>query len=138
MPCPQGRVGSNPTSGIALRAETGWGRGANQRFWSLRIAVAARSNQNPDERLRRLAIRQHGVISRAQLLRLGLTPSSISHRRRRGWLFLLHCRVYAVGRPDPDGYGRWMAAVLACGRDALLSHQSAAELWEIRSPQSGP
>jgi hypothetical protein len=31
-----------------------------------------------------------------------------------------------------------MAAVLACGQGALLSHQSAAELWEIRAPEQRP
>jgi very-short-patch-repair endonuclease len=110
----------------------------NQRFWSLCIAIARQRDQNLDERLRSLANRQHGVISRAQLLHLGLTPSAISHRRRQGWLHLLHCRVYSIGWADPDRYGRWMGAVLACGRDALLSHQSAAELWEIRKAGPGP
>ncbi len=43
-----------------------------------------------------------------------------------------------MGAPEPSQYGRWLAAVLACGSDALLSHQSAAELWEIRKPQAGP
>jgi len=43
-----------------------------------------------------------------------------------------------VDGADLDRHGRWMAAVLACGSCALLSHKSAAELWEIRTPQPGP
>jgi very-short-patch-repair endonuclease len=50
----------------------------------------------------------------------------------------IHRRVFAAGGPDLNQHGRWMAAVLACGRDALLSHQSAAELWEIRKSRPGP
>ena len=46
--------------------------------------------------------------------------------------------VYAVGRPELSTYGRWMAAVLACGPGAVLSHESAAELWGIRSGYSSP
>jgi very-short-patch-repair endonuclease len=88
--------------------------------------------------VRRLAGRQHGVVSREQLERLGLTRSAIAHRLRRGWLHPLHRRVFAVGPPEPSQHGHWMAALLACGSDALLSHQSAAELWEIRKAQAGP
>jgi very-short-patch-repair endonuclease len=40
--------------------------------------------------------------------------------------------VYAVGRPDLTRHGRWIAAVLCCGSEALLSHESAAALWGIR------
>jgi very-short-patch-repair endonuclease len=40
--------------------------------------------------------------------------------------------VYAVGRPQVSRFGRWMAAVLSCGPDAVLSHETAAALWEIR------
>jgi len=44
--------------------------------------------------------------------------------------------VYAVGRPQLGERGHWMAAVLACGSPALLSHRSAAALWDIR-PSDG-
>src|SRR2546430_8162163 len=40
--------------------------------------------------------------------------------------------VYAIGRPQLTVHGRWMAAVLSCGPEAVLSHESAAALWEIR------
>jgi very-short-patch-repair endonuclease len=84
-----------------------------------------------------LARRQHGVVSRDQLLRLGMTPSSLRHRQQHGSLRRLHRSVFQVGSSDLSRHGRLMAAVRACGPNALLSHQSAAELWEIRSAQPG-
>jgi very-short-patch-repair endonuclease len=44
--------------------------------------------------------------------------------------------VYAVGRPELTLHGRWMAAVLAGGPGAVLSHMSAAALWGIRPESS--
>jgi very-short-patch-repair endonuclease len=75
---------------------------------------------------------QHGVISRPQLLDLGLRPRAIDHRLATGRLHPIFAGVYAVGRPDVSREGRWMAAVLACGEGAALSHESAAALWGIR------
>ena len=43
----------------------------------------------------------------------------------------MHQGVYAVGHPRLTAEGRWMAAVLACGSDAVLSHRSAAALWGL-------
>jgi hypothetical protein len=76
-----------------------------------------------------LARRQHGTVSREQLLRLGFTKSAIEHRVRTGRLHLAVRGVYAVGRPHLSREGRWMAAVLACRPGAALSHRSAAALW---------
>lgn len=72
---------------------------------------------------------QHGVVARAQLLERGLTAKAIAHRIHKGRLHRLGRGVYAVGRPDVGQNGRWMAAVLSCGPEALLSHRSAATLW---------
>jgi very-short-patch-repair endonuclease len=83
-----------------------------------------------------MARRQHGVVARSQLLELGLTKRGIEHRLARGRLHPVARGIYAVGRPELTRYGRWMAAVLSCGPEAMLSHQSAAELWEIRPPRS--
>ena len=80
----------------------------------------------------RLAERQHGVVSVAQLRKLGLSPSAIRDRAAAGRLHRVHRGVYAVGHPLLPPRGRWMAAVLACERDAVLSHRSAAALWAIR------
>ena len=78
-----------------------------------------------------LALNQHGVVSSDQLHGVGYTPQAIYHRIRTGRLHPLHRGVYAVGRPHVTDHGRWMAAVIACGADAVLSHCSAAALWRI-------
>lgn len=83
-----------------------------------------------------LARRQHAVVSRAQLLALGFSADAIRHRLRTGRLHQIHRGVYAVGRPDLDQLGRFMAATLACGPEARLSHRSGAALWGLR-PQRG-
>jgi very-short-patch-repair endonuclease len=79
-----------------------------------------------------LAARQHGVVTRAQLRLLGLKESAIDRRVAAGRLHRLHRGVYAVGHRVLSRHGRWMAAVLACGGGAALSHASAAALWELR------
>jgi Transcriptional regulator, AbiEi antitoxin len=80
-----------------------------------------------------LAKQQHGVIARTQLLDLGLHSQAITHRIASGRLHQVRRGVYAVGRPQLTQHGRWMAAVLSCGPGAVLSHGSAAGLWEIGS-----
>jgi very-short-patch-repair endonuclease len=78
-----------------------------------------------------LAERQHGVVARRQLLAHGLSAGAIHHRIEKGRLHPVHRGVYAVGRPQLTRYGSWMAAVLACGTRAALSHSSASALWAI-------
>jgi very-short-patch-repair endonuclease len=78
-----------------------------------------------------LAGRQHGVVARRQLLALAFNSREIEHRVARGRLHLVMRGVYAVGWPSLTSQRRWMAAVLACGEGALLSHGSAATLWGI-------
>lgn len=77
----------------------------------------------------RLARRQHGVLTREDLLRLGYLPDAIKHRVKTGRLHPIFRGVYAVGRRQLSREGRWMAAVLASGAGAVLSHRSAAALW---------
>jgi very-short-patch-repair endonuclease len=77
------------------------------------------------------------VVTRAALLDLGFGPRSIEHRVASGRLYLVSPGVYAVGRPELTPHGRWMAAVLACGDDAVLSHRSASELWGIGYEERG-
>jgi very-short-patch-repair endonuclease len=83
-----------------------------------------------------IARRQHGVVTRQQLVADGYSAKSIRHKVAAGRLHPIYAGVYAVGRPALPQRGRWMAAVLACGPDAVLSHDTAAALWTIR-PQSG-
>ncbi|MFN8218197.1 MAG: type IV toxin-antitoxin system AbiEi family antitoxin domain-containing protein [Solirubrobacterales bacterium] len=79
----------------------------------------------------RLAERQHGVVARWQLLERGMSARMIEERLRLGRLHRLHRGVYAVGHRMVRWEGRLMSAVLACGRDAVLSHRSAAQLWGL-------
>jgi predicted transcriptional regulator of viral defense system len=79
-----------------------------------------------------LAERQHGVVSLPQLQFLGLTPSAVRERVAAGRLTRIHRGVYAVGHGRLTQRGRWMAAVLAYGPGAVLSHRSAAALHGIR------
>jgi very-short-patch-repair endonuclease len=78
-----------------------------------------------------LAGRQHGVVARRQLLELGFNAREIEHRVTRGRLHPVMRGVYAVGWPRLTREQHWMAAVLAGGGGALLSHRSAAALWGI-------
>jgi hypothetical protein len=84
-----------------------------------------------------LAARQHGVVSHAQLIGLGLGNASITERVRTGRLHRLHRGVFAVGHTSLTVKSRWMAAVLALQPDAVLSHRSAAALHGLR-PSSNP
>jgi very-short-patch-repair endonuclease len=79
----------------------------------------------------RLVERQHGAVSRQQLLELGLTAEAVAHRLLTGRLHPVARGVYAVGRPHLPREGRWFAALLSCGPSAVLSHRSAATLWRI-------
>lgn len=85
-----------------------------------------------------LVRRQHGVVTRRQLLALGFTDAAIRHRLETGRLHALRPGVYAVGRPDVTRLGELIAATLACGPDAVLSHASAGELWRLHSRREGP
>lgn len=84
-----------------------------------------------------LAGRQHGVVSRSQLIELGMGPGATRHALARGKLHRLMPGVYAVGRPVVGERGRWMAAILSCGPHALLSHRSAAALLGPRKRTQG-
>jgi predicted transcriptional regulator of viral defense system len=86
-------------------------------------------NADQDADLAALAARQHGVVSLAQLEDLGIRRQGRCTRLRRGRLHRLHRGVFAVGHTGVSREGNWMAAVLAVGPGAVLSHTSAAVLW---------
>ena len=80
-----------------------------------------------------LVASQHGVVSRSQLLAAGMSAKAINHRITTGRLHPVFRGVYAVGRPDLTKHGGWMAAVLACGPGAVLSHRTGAAhlgIWQ--------
>jgi hypothetical protein len=87
--------------------------------------------------LERLGGRQYGVVTRAQLIALGLDHGAIDWRLRSGRLRLIHRGVYALGPGPLVQRGHWLAAVLAYGEGATLSHLSAAALWGLAGPR-GP
>jgi hypothetical protein len=80
-------------------------------------------------RVARLAQRQHGNITRVQLMDLGVGEDTIYYWCQQRWLFRVHVGVYAVGRPPSTPVEWAAAAVLACGPGAALSHGSALTLW---------
>jgi very-short-patch-repair endonuclease len=84
-----------------------------------------------------VAGRQHGVISAGQIARAGLSAGWIRNRVHTGWLQRLHRGVYLAG-PLESPYSRLMAAALAAGPGALISHCPAAVLWELSPPAEGP
>lgn len=79
-----------------------------------------------------MATRQYGVVARRQLLGVGFSSRQIEMRLASGWLLPLRRDVYAVGHLRMSKRGRWMAAVLACGPSAVLSHESAACFWGLQ------
>jgi predicted transcriptional regulator of viral defense system len=98
--------------------------------------VTEQGGRRVDGPIGTLAGRQHGVVARRQLRELGFDDSAIDSRLRRGALLALHRGVYAVGHRKLAIQGRWMAAVLACGSGAVLSHRSAGQHWAL-VPHSG-
>lgn len=91
-----------------------------------------------DWRIAQIARCQHGIVTAKQLVELGLTLGAIAKRARRGRLHRMHQGVYAVGHDGLSKEARWMAAVLACGHDAVLSHGAAAVHWGLLRPLDGP
>ena len=83
-----------------------------------------------------VAARQHGAVSAAQLRAAGLNASAITRRVQAGRLHRLHQGVYAVGHIAPSRERAWMAAVLATGEGAVLSHRSAAVHWRMLARDS--
>src|SRR6476620_6141237 len=79
-----------------------------------------------DAAIAALAAKQHGVVSRAQLLAIGLSPKEIRTRLEGERVHEMHRGVYAVGHRAVAREGQLLAAVLAGGDGAALSHASAA------------
>lgn len=82
-----------------------------------------------------MADRQFGVVARRQLLDVGLTPNTIDRWAAVGRLRRLHRGVYALGHRALTVDGRRLAAVLACGEHAVLSHRDAAAAWGLAASQ---
>jgi very-short-patch-repair endonuclease len=96
-----------------------------------------RKSASVDSQIADVARNQHGIVTTAQLVEVGLKTSAISKRVRSGRLHRLHQGVYAVGHEGLSEEARWMAAVLACGPGAALSHGAAAVHWGLLRPLEG-
>lgn len=93
--------------------------------------VPISSRRRLDWEVAGIAERQYGLVSLEQLRRLGMDESAVRKRVAAGRLHRVHDGVFAVGHKALANHGKLMAAVLACGSGAVLSHRSAAELWGI-------
>jgi hypothetical protein len=103
--------------------------------WSLLVVVQPKATT--DGEIARIASRSHGVVTRVELLRAGLTDAEIKHRLSFGALFRVHRGVYRAGHQAPSYEATYLAAVRACGDGALLSGRAAGYLWGILR-QPGP
>lgn len=97
-----------------------------------------RKSSTVGRRVAALAARQHGIVTAEQLRAAGVSETSIRRAVEAGRLHRLHRGVYAVGHRSLTWRGRWLAAVLAVGDGAVLSHTSAVALWEFLRPIPGP
>lgn len=86
-----------------------------------------------DEQILELAMRQHGVVARWQLREMGMPDRTIGDRLSQRRLHPIHRGVYAVGHSLLSADAHLMAAALAGGPAAVVSHISAADLYGILS-----
>jgi hypothetical protein len=91
-----------------------------------------------DARIGAISGRQHGLVTVEQLRMAGIDEAGVRRRVTAGRLHRLHRGVYAVGHLSLSWRGRWLAAVLAVGDGAVLSHTSAVALWRFLRPIPGP
>jgi very-short-patch-repair endonuclease len=84
---------------------------------------------HPEERAAVIASRQQGIVTRAQLFGAGFRKGAVDGMLARGRLHAVHRGVYLLGHPVPPPLAREFAAVLACGRGAVLSHAAAGAVW---------
>jgi very-short-patch-repair endonuclease len=78
-----------------------------------------------------LASRQHGVVTWEQVREAGLTRQGVRRRVEAGWLIRLHEGVFAVGHTALTDRSHLIAAVYACGPEALAGYRSAGAMWGV-------
>ena len=93
--------------------------------------ISARRRRHWDLEIAEVAFQQRGLVTLEQLRALGMGESTVYDRLSAGRLHQVHERVFSVGHAALSVEARLLAAVLACGPDAVLSHRSAAQLWGI-------
>ena len=102
-----------------------------------RVLRIAALDAEAEQKLALLATEQLGVAARTQLLALGFTRNKIQKRIDEARLHRIHRGVYAVGHRKLTLKGIWIAAVLAVGADALLSHRAGLALRDLMRSESG-
>jgi very-short-patch-repair endonuclease/predicted transcriptional regulator of viral defense system len=76
---------------------------------------------------------QRGVLSRNQALESGIGPKTVRSRLLAGHWQRMHRGVYAAFSGEPGREAQLWAALRRAGPDAVLSHQTAAELSKLTS-----
>jgi Transcriptional regulator, AbiEi antitoxin len=123
---PPGRLRGLPQ----IAAGAGAGGGELRRVSHFSLAMRDQ-NASPRAKVAELAEGQYGVVDHEELRAIGLSAPTIGRWSANGQLHRLYRGVYAVGHAAISGHGRWLAAVKACGPGAVLSHISAAVLWNL-------
>src|SRR4051812_26031671 len=87
--------------------------------------------RSQDRKVERIATRNHGVVTRRELLGAGLTNGTIQRRIAKGTLLRVYPGVYRVGHRAWSVEATYMAAVQACGDGAVLAGRAAAYLYGV-------
>jgi very-short-patch-repair endonuclease len=111
--------------------------GVKSGLWRLTVGMR-RQRATAGRRIAAIAARQHGVVTVEQLRGAGIGEAAARRNVAAGRLHRMHRGVYAVGHRSLSWRGWWIAAVMAAGEGAVLSHASAAALWGFLRPISGP
>lgn len=93
---------------------------------------------NPEHAVQGLARRQQSLVTRSQAIQAGMTDHEVDHRIESGYWRRLHGGVYKLGVGAPTWEEKLMAATLAAGQLAAVSHRAAAVLWRMDGPESAP
>jgi len=133
-------VGKRPNDPLSESARGVCGRGGRKQpkqpgdgdAWG----VCSRSAW-PYRRIAEIAASQFGLITRCQLFDLGLSRAHVDKSLRLGRVVAVHRGVYAIAYRPLTRLAPYMAAVLAAGEGALLSHHSASGVWGLRPHQEG-
>jgi predicted transcriptional regulator of viral defense system len=104
----------------------------------LRPSASVHRSRRDAVQVARLAAKQHGAISRAQLSRCGLATATIARWIAAGRLHRVHRGVYAVGHPQLGCKGRLIAALIYSGRGSALSHSTGAWWWGLLEDEPTP
>jgi very-short-patch-repair endonuclease len=102
------------------------------------MGLVAHQSRTAERKIARLATRAHGVVTHRELRRAGVTVDEIRGRIDSGALIRVFPGVYRAGHSAPSVEARYMAAVKACGKGALLSGLSAAWLWGLINGAAPP